>query len=53
MSDGMPTASWTHDGMVYLAVSHGDNDILKNLLGPEKVSLIMWKIPAVHRPNFD
>ena len=25
----MPTASWTHDGKVYLAVSHGDNDILK------------------------
>ena len=52
MSGGMPTVSWTHDGKVYLAVSHGDNDILKNLLGPEKVSLIKWKLPTVHRPNF-
>jgi hypothetical protein len=32
---GMPTASWTHDGKVYLAVSHGNEAILKKILSPE------------------
>ncbi len=35
-SDGMPTASWTHDGKVYLAVSHSDEAILKELFSPQK-----------------
>jgi anti-sigma factor RsiW len=37
--DGLPTASWTHDGKVYLAISHGDDTILKSLLSPEKFTL--------------
>jgi hypothetical protein len=36
---GMPTASWTHDGKVYLAVSHSDETILKNLLSPAAARL--------------
>jgi hypothetical protein len=36
--DGMPTASWTHDGKVYLAVSHGDEAILKNLFSAPKTA---------------
>jgi hypothetical protein len=38
VSYGLPTASWTHDGKVYLAVSHGDEAILKNLLSPQKAA---------------
>lgn len=32
MRGGLPTASWTHDGKVYLAISHGDNAVLKTVL---------------------
>jgi hypothetical protein len=32
------TASWTHDGEAYLAVSHDGGDGLKDLWSPEKVS---------------
>ena len=34
-SDGMPTASWSHGGKVYLMVSHGDPAILEKILRPE------------------
>jgi anti-sigma factor RsiW len=37
--DGLPTASWSHDGKAYLAVSHGDDTILKTLLSPAKFTL--------------
>jgi len=43
-SDGMPTASWTHDGKVYLAVSHGDAAILKNLLSPATSAQLEQKL---------
>lgn len=39
VSNGLPTASWTHAGKVYLAVSHGDDAILKDILSPEKFTL--------------
>jgi hypothetical protein len=32
---GMPTASWSHDGMVYLMVGHNVNVDLRKLLQPE------------------
>jgi anti-sigma factor RsiW len=32
--DGMPTASWSHDGKAYLLVSHGDEATLERLLSP-------------------
>jgi anti-sigma factor RsiW len=34
-SGGMPTASWSHDGMVYLMVGHSADADLKKLLQPE------------------
>lgn len=36
VAGGLPTASWTHDGKAYLAVSHGDTAILKSILSAEK-----------------
>lgn len=32
VSGGLPTASWTHGGKVYLAISHGNDAVLKNIL---------------------
>jgi anti-sigma factor RsiW len=34
-SGGMPTASWSHDGMVYLMVGHSADADLRKLLQPE------------------
>jgi len=34
-SGGMPTASWSHDGVVYLMVGHGAGADLRKLLQPE------------------
>ena len=36
VSNGSPIASWTHAGETYLAVSHGDETILKILWSPEQ-----------------
>jgi anti-sigma factor RsiW len=41
--DGLPTASWTHGGKAYLAVSHGNAAILENILSPEKFTLAKWR----------
>lgn len=34
-SGGMPTASWSHDGKVYLMVGHGDMTDLEKILQPK------------------
>jgi anti-sigma factor RsiW len=34
-SDGMPTASWSHDGKVYLMVGHGDMTDLEKVFQPK------------------
>jgi anti-sigma factor RsiW len=49
VSDGLPTASWTHDGKVYLAVSHGNDAILKDLLSSEKLTFLMRKFDLAQR----
>jgi anti-sigma factor RsiW len=49
VSDGFPTASWSHDGKVYLAVSHGNDAILKELLSSEKLTLLMRKFSVTYR----
>lgn len=40
-NDGMATASWTHAGKTYLAISHADETILKKMLSPETAA--QWK----------
>jgi anti-sigma factor RsiW len=45
-SDGMATASWSHDGMAYLIVGHGGEAILKKFLQPEMTAQIVAR-------NFD
>jgi hypothetical protein len=52
--NGSPIASWTHNGETYLAVSHGDEAILKNLWSPEQAGAfkeITWRrLPMSLRP---
>ena len=46
VSKGTPIAVWSHDGQTYLAVSHGDETILKNLWSPEQAGAfneITWR----------
>ena len=49
VSNGSPIASWTHAGEAYLAVSHGDETILKNLWSSEQAGAfkqITWRRQA-------
>jgi hypothetical protein len=51
ISNGTPTASWTHDGEVYLAVSHSDETVLKNLWSPQSLSWIRLKTVLINNRN--
>ena len=47
VSKGTPIAVWSHGGQTYLAVSHGDETILKNLWSPEQAGAfeeITWRL---------
>ena len=43
-SGGMPTASWSHNGMTYLMVGHGDEAALERILQPKAAA--KWQSPA-------
>jgi hypothetical protein len=43
-SGGMPTASWSHDGMVYLMVGHSADADLKKLLQPESTASVKIRL---------
>jgi hypothetical protein len=50
-SNGTPTASWTHDGEAYLAVSHSDETLLKDLWSPQSISWIRLKSVFINNWN--
>jgi hypothetical protein len=50
-SNGTPTASWTHDGEAYLAVSHSDETLLKNLWSSQSFSWIRLKPVFINNRN--
>jgi anti-sigma factor RsiW len=41
-SDGMPTASWSHDGKVYLMVAHAGGTDLEKILQPQTANKRQW-----------
>jgi anti-sigma factor RsiW len=43
-SGGMPTASWSHNGMAYLMVGHGDEAALERILQPKAAAT--WRSPV-------
>jgi anti-sigma factor RsiW len=45
---GMPTASWSHEGMVYLMVGHSVNADLRKLLQPETTASAEMRLFPLH-----
>jgi anti-sigma factor RsiW len=47
-SGGMPTASWSHEGMVYLMVGHSADADLRKLLQPETTASVEKRLFPEH-----